>query len=154
MMQPDPHSESLLREYRENLPLFKEACKQLTDRIAEILRDAGILVASVESRVKTESSLAGKLELKGAKYKTLADITDIVGLRVITFYLDDVDKVTSAVERHFEVDWNNSVDKRKLHEVDSFGYLSLHYVCRTPYMPYRVEIQMRTLLQHAWGNHC
>ena len=152
MMQPDPHSESLLREYRENLPLFKEACKQLTDRIAEILRDAGILVASVESRVKTESSLAGKLELKGAKYKTLADITDIVGLRVITFYLDDVDKVASAVERHFEVDWNNSVDKRKLHEVDSFGYLSLHYVCRTPYMPYRVEIQMRTLLQHAWAN--
>ena len=152
MVQLDPHSESLLQEYRENLPLFKEACKQLTDRIAEILRDAGILVASVESRVKTESSLAGKLELKGAKYKTLADITDIVGLRIITFYLDDVDKVASAVERHFEVDWNNSVDKRKLHEVDSFGYLSLHYVCRTPYMPYRVEIQMRTLLQHAWAN--
>lgn len=151
-MQLDPHSESLLQEYRENLPLFKEARRQLTDRITEILHDAGILVASVESRVKTESSLAGKLELKGAKYKTLADITDIVGLRVITFYLDDVDKVASAVERHFEVDWNNSVDKRKLHEVDSFGYLSLHYVCRTPYMPYRVEIQMRTLLQHAWAN--
>ncbi len=152
MVQLDPHSESLLQEYRENLPLFKEARRQLTDRITEILHDAGILVASVESRVKTESSLAGKLELKGAKYKTLADITDIVGLRVITFYLDDVDKVASAVERHFEVDWNNSVDKRKLHEVDSFGYLSLHYVCRTPYMPYRVEIQMRTLLQHAWAN--
>ena len=152
MLALDPHSEMILDEYRENLALFQEAREKLTARLSEILQEAGIIVASVESRVKTESSLAGKLALKGAKYKTLADITDIVGMRVITFYLDDVDKVASALERHFEVDWDNSVDKRKLHEVDSFGYLSLHYVCRVPYMDYRVEVQMRTLLQHAWAN--
>ena len=152
MLALDPHSEMILDEYRENLALFQEAREKLTARLSEILQEAGIIVASVESRVKTESSLAGKLALKGAKYKTLADITDIVGMRIITFYLDDVDKVASALERHFEVDWDNSVDKRKLHEVDSFGYLSLHYVCRVPYMDYRVEVQMRTLLQHAWAN--
>ena len=116
------------------------------------MSEAGIRVAGVESRVKTEASLAGKLELKGAKYKSLADITDILGLRIITFYLDDVDKVASAIERLFEVDWDDSVDKRKLHDVDSFGYLSLHYVCNIPDMSYRMEIQMRTLLQHAWAN--
>jgi hypothetical protein len=44
------------------------------------------------------------------------------------------------------------VDKRKLLEVDSFGYLSLHYVCRSPGFPYRFEVQMRTILQHAWAN--
>ena len=79
-------------------------------------------------------------------------MTDILGLRVITFYLDDVDKVASAVERLFTVDWENSVDKRKIHEIDSFGYLSLHYICSVPGFPYRFEIQMRTLLQHAWAN--
>ena len=152
MLALDPHAEFILEEYWENLPVFREARQKLTDKITEVLREAGILVASIESRVKTESSLAGKLALKGAKYKSLADITDIVGMRVITFYLDDVDKVASALERHFDVDWDNSVDKRKLHQVDSFGYLSLHYVCRVPYMDYRVEVQMRTLLQHAWAN--
>ena len=63
-----------------------------------------------------------------------------------------MDKVASVVERLFDVDWDNSVDKRKLHEIDSFGYLSLHYICRLPDCPYRFEIQMRTILQHAWAN--
>lgn len=129
-----------------------EAESKIKRQLQECLAEAGIVVASIESRVKSEDSLAGKLELKGSKYKSLADITDILGLRVITFYFDDVDIVASAVERLFEVDWENSVDKRRLHEVDSFGYQSLHYICRVPDMPYRFEIQMRTLLQHAWSN--
>lgn len=141
-----------MEEYRQQRPMFLEAESTIAKRLRESLAEAGIVVAAIESRVKTEKSLAGKLELKGSKYKTLADITDIVGLRVITFYFDDVDVVASAVERLFEVDWENSVDKRRLHDLDSFGYQSLHYVCRMPEMPYRFEIQMRTLLQHAWSN--
>lgn len=152
MIALDPHSETILQEYREQLPQFLEAEKQIVKTLRDYLSEAGVWVAAVESRVKTESSLVGKLELKGAKYKSMADITDILGLRVITFYPDDVDKVASAVERLYEVDWEDSVDKRKLHDIDSFGYLSLHYVCHIPDMPYRMEIQMRTLLQHAWAN--
>ena len=147
----DSHAESILDEYRAHLPIFKEKREEIEDKVRKCLSDAGILVAAVESRVKTEDSLAGKLELKGAKYKSLADITDILGMRVITFYLDDVDKVASAIERLFEVDWEDSVDKRKLLDLDSFGYLSLHYICRTPGLPYRFEVQMRTILQHAWS---
>ena len=109
-------------------------------------------MASIEHRVKTEKSLTGKLELKGSKYASLSDITDIVGVRVITFYSDDVDKVASAVDRLYKVDWENSVDKRKAHEIDSFGYMSLHYICSMDGFPYRFEIQMRTVLQHAWAN--
>lgn len=152
MMKLDPHSETILQEYQEHLPWFLETETKIAKSIHDYLVEAGIRVAAVESRVKEESSLVGKLELKGAKYKSLADITDILGLRVITFYPDDVDKVASAVERLYEVDWDNSVDKRKLHDIDSFGYLSLHYVCQIPETPYRMEIQMRTLLQHAWAN--
>ena len=148
----DPHCEAILEEYRENLPRFNDMARQLHSRLKNTFDDAGLLVAALEYRVKTEGSLAGKLELKGTKYNSLADITDIIGLRVITFYIDDVDKVASAVERMFDVDWENSVDKRKLHEIDSFGYLSVHYICSVPEFPYRFEIQIRTVLQHAWAN--
>ena len=148
----DPHCEAILQEYQDNLPRFREIEAQVRDSLKRTFADAGLLVAAIESRIKAYDSLAGKLELKGQKYSSLADITDILGLRVITFYIDDVDKVASAVERLFDIDWDNSVDKRKIHDTDSFGYLSLHYICSVPDFPYRFEIQMRTLLQHAWAN--
>ena len=150
--QLDPHCQAILQEYREQLPRFQKAAMEIYVQLKKVLDAACIVVASIEYRVKSEQSLAGKLELKGAKYTSLKDITDIVGLRVITFYSDDVDKVASAVDRLFSVDWANSVDKRKLHEIDSFGYMSLHYICSMEGFPYRFEIQMRTVLQHAWAN--
>ena len=159
----DGHGQMILDQYCENMPLYKEMARVVPDMIRSAFDDAGILVASVEHRIKAGDSLAGKLELKGAKYNNIFDITDILGLRVITFYIDDVDIVASIIERLFEIDWENSVDKRKIHEIDSFGYLSLHYICRLPKSAYsnpehpeigkiRFEVQMRTILQHAWAN--
>ena len=162
-MNLDPHSEQLLEQYRSLLPVYEQMAAIIPERLKQFFEEAGIIVASVEHRVKTEGSLAGKLKLKGSKYKDIFDITDLVGLRVITFYIDDVDKVASVLERLFEIDWENSIDKRKAHEIDSFGYLSLHYICRIPESAYndpehpelnkiRFEVQMRTVLQHAWAN--
>ena len=159
----DPHAQELLAQYRELLPVYTQMAEVIPDKLKEFFVEAGIVVAAVEYRVKTEGSLAGKLALKGGKYHSIHDITDLVGIRVITFYSDDVDKVASILERLFEIDWENSIDKRKAHEIDSFGYLSLHYICRISEASYydaahpevnriRFEVQMRTLLQHAWAN--
>ena len=152
MSNLDPHCQAILEEYRQAKPACDDAAVKVKATLEKVFKKSGLIVAAIESRVKTEGSLAGKLELKGSKYASLADITDIVGVRVITFYIDDVDKVASAVERLFKVDWENSVDKRKIHEIDSFGYMSLHYICSMDGFPYRFEIQMRTVLQHAWAN--
>ena len=89
--QLDPHCEAILREYQDNLPRFREVEQEVKEKLRQTLADAGLLVAAIESRVKGYDSLAGKLELKGHKYSSLADLTDILGLRVITFYIDDVD---------------------------------------------------------------
>ena len=162
-LELDPHAQELIAQYNTLLPVFTQMEKLIPERLGEIFDDAGIVVAALEHRVKTEQSLAGKLALKGGKYRDIFDITDIVGVRVISFYIDDVDKVASIVERIFDVDWENSIDKRKAHEIDSFGYLSLHYICRIPESVYldpvhpelnriRFEVQMRTVLQHAWAN--
>ena len=153
----DPHGEMLMQQYRELLPTLEEVAKKAYDLLRRALREQGIYVTAFEYRVKTEQSLAGKLERKGAKYKSIYDITDLVGLRVITFYTDEVDKVAVIAKRVFDIDWQESVDKRKLHQLDSFGYNSLHYICRLQENPaslqgdLRFELQMRTALQHVWS---
>ena len=150
-MSLSPHAEALLDEYRQKLPELERLSEQVYSQLREALHEQGVELNALEHRVKTEQSLAGKLERKGDKYHELTDITDLVGLRVVTFYTDDVDKVAAIVKRLFEVDWQNSVDKRKAHELTSFGYLSLHYICHLEGGGMPFEIQMRTALQHVWS---
>ena len=152
----DPHGEELMQQFRDLLPSLKKIEKQAYNKVKKALDEQGIYVTAIEHRVKTESSLAGKLLLKGAKYQSINDITDLVGFRIITFYSDDVDKVAIVAKKLFEIDWKESVDKRKLHQLNSFGYNSLHYICRLrtndPVLKnVRFELQMRTALQHVWS---
>ena len=107
----DLHGQMILDEYRENLATFQKMKEIIDSLLKKALEDNGILVTAVESRVKAEKSLAGKLELKGAKYRSLSDITDILGARIITFYTEDVDKVAALAESLFEIDWNGSCQR-------------------------------------------
>ena len=90
------------------------------------------------------------------------DITDICGIRLITFFEDEVDAVGAVIKREFTIDQRNSTDKRSLLDPDRFGYLSLHFVAslsseRLQLTEYRrfggikLEIQIRSILQHAWA---
>ena len=162
-MKLDLHCEMMLDEYRTKLPVFEKLKTIILEQLRRCLDENSLLVSGLEARVKTEKSLSGKLELKGYKYHTLDDITDIVGARIITFYSDEVDLISALVEKLFDIDWDNSVDKRKMLETDRFGYMSLHYVCRIPEKVYqdpampelnqiRFELQMRSTLQHVWAN--
>ncbi len=146
----DPHGMGLMQQFQERQPELQALAQQAYDLMHNALQEQGIYVTAMEHRVKTEQSLAGKLELKGAKYKTIEDVTDLVGLRVITFYTDEVDKVAAIAKRVFDIDWQESVDKRK-HQLNAFGYNSLHYICRLKTGGLRFELQMRTALQHVWS---
>lgn len=158
----DLHCTMLLEDYRGLLPTYSLLKQVIMQQLHALLQDTGIELTSFESRIKDETSLIGKLERKGSKYQVITDITDIVGARVIAYYNEDVDRIASIVEQSFDIDWANSVDKRKSHQFDSFGYNSLHYICRLPKELYydsehphlndiRFEVQMRTALQHVWS---
>jgi ppGpp synthetase/RelA/SpoT-type nucleotidyltranferase len=112
--------------------------------------------------LKTQTSLRRKLEQKGEGYSDLSDVHDMLGVRVITFFPDEVDSVADVVQNEFAVDLENSVDKRALLDPDRFGYLSLHYVAslnearanlteHTRFSGRKFEIQIRSILQHAWA---
>lgn len=159
----DFHIEKLLNEFDES----KQTLYKIKDFVLpflqnELVEKRKMFLVGIEGRVKEEKSLEGKLLLKGQKYKTIKDITDLVGLRVITYYQDEVDIVSAILDKSFDIDIENSVDKRKIYDVDRFGYASVHYICRIPKKLYsevddpnindfRFEIQVRTCLQHVWA---
>jgi ppGpp synthetase/RelA/SpoT-type nucleotidyltranferase len=119
-------------------------------------------VHSTTSRVKSRDSYKRKLQLKGDRYRDISDVTDLAGIRIITYFSDQVDQVAQIVKREFRVDEENSIDKRLVLDPDRFGYLSMHYVVslsdqRSALAEYRAfadlkaEVQIRSILQHAWA---
>ena len=150
-MRLSPHCELLLQEFRDKRQELMQLDNHVFELICQTLKQQEIELNSIEHRIKTEESLAGKLERKGEKYHQLSDITDLIGLRIVTFYTDDVDKVAAIISQLFDIDWSNSVDKRKLHDLNSFGYNSLHYICNLHEGSFPFEIQIRTALQHTWS---
>ena len=150
----------IMDEYRTQKDDFIRLGETVHTMLRSMTKDAGIPVMSIEHRIKDEKSLEGKLYRKGDGYQSLDDLTDILGARIICYFNDDVDKIGHLVEQTFVIDWDKSSDKRALMKADSFGYLSLHYICSVPQggdcpeemCHKRFEIQIRTMLQHAWSD--
>lgn len=153
--------EKILKSFDKEKTKFDSCAKSFESLLSSLLLNNGISIHSLESRVKERDSLEKKL-VKKAKYRNIEEITDVVGIRIITHYADDVDKVAEIVEREFLVDKENSINKASSLEPDRFGYLSLHYIIslddnrsalfeHSTYKNTKVEIQIRTILQHAWA---
>jgi len=147
--------ERLLETFDTHRPALEDTARALEDRLTGRLREAGVPVHFVASRVKARDSLARKLARPDKTYRALWDVTDLVGLRVATYFEDVIDDVARLVEREFAVDFRHSADRLRFADAGRFGYRSLHYVCALPGAPlgeaFRFEIQVRTALQHAWA---
>lgn len=148
--------------YETSVAGLNELGSLLKTLIASTLSVKGIQAHSIEYRVKEKDSALRKFMLKGEKYKKLTDLTDLLGVRVIAYFEDDVDKISRLVEQEFRVDSRNSIDKREALDSTQFGYLSVHYILSlgearsrlveySRYASVRFELQIRTVLQHAWA---
>lgn len=89
-------------------------------------------------------------------------MTDLVGVRIVCLYEDDIVKVAEKVKSAFEV--TEVTDRMKLSAqgVDRFAYRALHYDLllgrpREALVEYKqiarfpVELQLRTIFQDAWS---
>lgn len=151
----------LRRWHGDNLDNNILFCGAVEKLLSGIIRKHDIPFHSITGRVKKIDSLLRKCEKKG--YSSTDEITDIVGIRVITFILEDAQKICDLIKEQFNVDESNSIDKSSELGVDKTGYRSVHYTvridssrCNLPewdgHKEQVLEIQIRTLLEHAWAS--
>lgn len=140
-----------LEQFELQRPSLELACRQLKERLQDALQEANLQFHSISSRVKAPESLRTKLARPDKTYVSVWGVTDLIGLRVTTYFEDTIGEVARIIESRFAVDFGHTQDRLAAEDYRVFGYRSLHYVCGVEQAPYRFEIQVRTILQHAWA---
>lgn len=160
-MPLSPRAKGFCRAYPSRWPTLKEAAAELEAFIVDALRDHNFDLHLISARAKSFASILGKIRRKG--YRDPARrLTDQLGVRVITYYASDVDRVAAVLRARLEVDETQSVDKRMDLNIQEFGYRSVHLIGRLTESDaqrpnystlgrHLFEVQIRSILEHAWA---
>ena len=162
------HEQRAVATYRERQGFYESLATIVKRILEEALKQKGKEVHSVQARAKEPSSFGKKAALSSEtdpakpKYpRPLEEITDIAGVRVITYLPTTVEEINQIIEAEFQI--VERFDKgAELIEEDRFGYQSIHYLVKitsqrsrlpeyAPFADVIAEIQVRTILQHAWA---
>lgn len=157
--------------YTAQAVALEDACAALTARVAAVVTQAGgVDITKVEGRVKDVDECVRKfvrkyrpaLEESNTPYDIETYITDLIGVRVVCLYEDELEKIAQIVRAHFAViDVTDKVSAVESTEA-SFGYKGLHLDLRlsvaerdlpehAAYAEWPFELQVRTIIQDSWS---
>jgi predicted RNase H-like nuclease/ppGpp synthetase/RelA/SpoT-type nucleotidyltranferase len=154
-----------VQEYAARLPALRTASSRFTALVTTILDDAGINYLTVTGRAKSAESFATKAQRTAGGVPVFADpltqITDQIGIRVITYVLSDVTAVADLLADQLILLGDRDMGRETASE-GRFGYASRHLqVALDPVRATAPEfagiaelgaqVQIRTVLQHAWA---
>lgn len=147
--------------FDKNIASFTTLGLLLISLIEGILTKNKLEFLSVSGRPKDKLSALSKLDRK--EYSSAnEEMTDLCGVRIITFLDTQVRQIETVLRDAFDIDEKNTSDRSKILNEDKVGYRSIHIVAtlgsdRAILPEYRglhelkFEIQIRTVLQHAWA---
>ena len=157
-----PSKNNIKSTYESYKPIFSEIVTNVESKLRKTLCLASN--PTYKSRVKSFNSYYRKvLRLKGeeAEKSNFIELTDMMGIRVICAFLEDLSEVEHQIKSSFDV---REVEyKGAQQSFREFGYESVHVLVAIPAdcMPKKCdlplpkslvcEIQIRTILQDAWA---
>jgi ppGpp synthetase/RelA/SpoT-type nucleotidyltranferase len=157
----NPNTQEAIDWYIKNRAIYQALTSRVESILQEILELFKINYHSISGRTKSIDSYTKKASSE--KYREpRSEIKDMAGIRIITYTDSDAKNVTKIVEETFNIFPEHSSDKTKELGVDRMGYRSIHCVGtldkdRLKLLENKIftdmcfEIQVRTILQHAWA---
>jgi ppGpp synthetase/RelA/SpoT-type nucleotidyltranferase len=147
-----PSIDDLMEEYRSLIDSYNDACVKSIDIFKGVFDSYKIpLSFPMQYRIKSWDSILAKIGTLKIPVKSIKDIQDIAGVRVILFSFEEAEDVYDISSDYFTVIKRyNTKDRLKS---DQFGYSSFHIVVgmETGSGILPVEIQIRTISQHVWA---
>jgi len=162
------HGQDAVAEYLTRREFYSDLAQTIERIVKECLKSRGVKIHSVTSRAKDPESFKNKAAARSdhdptvPKYQDpVRQITDLAGVRVITYFQKTLDEIDDVMSKEFAV-VSRSDKGATLLEEERFGYMSIHYDVklnqRRAELPEHrefanavVEVQVRTILQHAWA---
>lgn len=153
---------SIEKQYYANLPLAEAFLDELLRQIEKIIKDTPITLGlPIQHRIKTWKSVSEKLETAQFRINKIEDLQDLVGIRILLNFLQDVPRMAEMIRNNFATIKEYHTQERLKN--DQFGYSSLHMIIKLPSawlaLPtlgalgeLQAEIQIRTLAQHIWAS--
>lgn len=149
-----------LQDYDTWIQAHPTVAADLEAHIIDVLDDAGLTFDRVSVRIKDRTSFARKLANEAyPDYDSFTDAHDVIGVRVITFHSSEIPQLKDALSGLFTV--VRVIDKAaETAREGRFGYASQHLIVSAKDEPWAaedgaspkyIEIQLRTVLQHAWA---
>lgn len=159
-----PNKLEIQRLYESYAPVFNEVLANIEAKLKASIKIASI--PTFKTRIKSFASYYKKIlrqkPKEAAESKSLVTLTDMIGIRVICAFLEDLDIVEQQLVTYFNV---KEIERKGAQQsFREFGYESVHVLiaipedCKPkkeldPPLPDEVvcEIQIRTILQDAWA---
>jgi GTP pyrophosphokinase len=147
------------------------ACSSYISLIKSLLSsDTSISISNIEGRVKNREEAINKfklkyrtdLETKRTPYTIRENISDLIGLRVVCLYEDEIGKIQDLIVSQFTLlDITDKIASLEKTE-GSFGYKGLHLDLElsddrgnmleyTVHKEFPFELQIRTVVQDSWS---
>ena len=158
-----------LQKFIEILPGYQNYARVLKTVLEKAVKKHTPL-AIVQTRAKSIASF-GEKALQKKHINRYSDpvnrMTDLCGGRIIVPTLAEVKVISEFIENHFEIDRENSVNASQRLKPAEFGYRGVHYIVQfkrgvfptkdidveipEEIFGLRAEIQVKTILEPAWG---
>jgi putative GTP pyrophosphokinase len=155
-MGPAPNKEALQQAFESGLEARNLAIRDIEHRVEQALVSLHSH-PTLKVRLKNFTSYYRKYLRLLRSGITDPNITDLMGVRIVCPFIEDLETAEALIKKHFEV---VETERKGHYTFKEFGYESTHLLIRIPddITAKRgptgcdvAEIQIRTILQDAWA---
>ena len=153
-----PDRNTIEKIYNRLRPDYESLLQNIYQQLTAIAEKEKLSV-TIKYRVKSLDNYCDKLvKLIKLQGNERLEITDLLGVRVVCPFLEDLEIFEQLIAKKFEI--LEMEHKAEQHSFREFGYDSVHFLIRTEPLNHSetlpnscdvCEIQLRTILQEAWA---